>query len=141
MCKYSLEAYDNRPAQQGEILQLQQFESGTKGFVSPSDPETAVCLLPGTKVLVASTVENFGGHLVAGTKAEFVEKHKHNAPVGADGHKDALHFEGVADPVLLQDLPEGVTIEVIEVPSDIAEGNKTETPAVESRRELVCAAD
>ena len=43
------------------------------------------------------------------------------APEGNNYYKDALHFEGHPEPILLKYLPLGLTIEVLEVPVLIAE--------------------
>jgi hypothetical protein len=51
MCDYSLENVPSRAAQVGERLVTREFEgSMTRGFASPSEPDVAVCLLPGTEL-------------------------------------------------------------------------------------------
>lgn len=44
MCDYSLEHYRSRPAQEGEKYRTHRFASGSIGFVSAGDTETAVCM-------------------------------------------------------------------------------------------------
>ncbi len=44
MCDYSLELYRSRPAQIGEKYVLTHFRSGSRGFASPGDCSTAVCI-------------------------------------------------------------------------------------------------
>ena len=50
MCDYSLEIYASRPAVQGEQYVLHRFRSGTAGFVSAVDCNTAVCMPAGAKL-------------------------------------------------------------------------------------------
>jgi hypothetical protein len=50
MCDYSLHGVRNRPAKVGEKLVTMDFGTGTRGFASPGDPRTAVCLFPGTEL-------------------------------------------------------------------------------------------
>src|SRR5215471_10353622 len=51
MCDYSLHAVASRPAEASEVLVSTKFMgTHTRGFASPSDPTTAVCLRPGTEI-------------------------------------------------------------------------------------------
>src|SRR5437667_16823 len=52
MCDYSLHHVKSRPANIGEKLITRNFNTGTRGFASPDDRTTAVCILPGTAVPV-----------------------------------------------------------------------------------------
>jgi hypothetical protein len=57
MCDYSLHAVATRPAKAGETLITTTFRgTSTKGFASESEPEVAVCLLPGTELAFADNV-------------------------------------------------------------------------------------
>ena len=47
MCDYSLMHVKSRPASVGDKLRTTNFGTGTRGFAAPSDPGTAVCVLPG----------------------------------------------------------------------------------------------
>lgn len=136
MCDYSLENYRNRPAQAGEILELQVFGSGTKGFVSPQQSDVAVCLMRGDTVLVASLPSPTPG-IKLGANATFEVKQRREFASGAVGHKDALQFEGVSGLVLLQDLPEGLTIEVVSVLAPAS--SPSSRPAVAAETECVGA--
>ena len=52
MCDYSLERVASRAAVKGDRLITTQFvQSLTIGFATESDPNTAVCLLPGTELV------------------------------------------------------------------------------------------
>jgi hypothetical protein len=50
MCDYSLQHVQSRPAKLAEKLVTRNFGMGTRGFCSPDDPNTAVCVLPGTEL-------------------------------------------------------------------------------------------
>ena len=51
MCDYSLHAVASRAAEPAETLIVTNFpRTSTRGFASPDDPTTAVCLRPGTEV-------------------------------------------------------------------------------------------
>ena len=53
MCDYSLHAIETRPATVGETLITTTFHgTSTRGFASESEPNVAVCLLPGTCCVV-----------------------------------------------------------------------------------------
>jgi hypothetical protein len=57
MCDYSLHAVATRPAQAGETLITTTFRgTSTRGFASASEPEVAVCILPGTELAFADNV-------------------------------------------------------------------------------------
>ena len=60
MCDYSLECVQSRPAKVGEKLRIQRFNLGTRGFASPDDCKTAVCVLPGTELAFADSVTCYG---------------------------------------------------------------------------------
>ena len=53
MCDYSLETYRSRPARKGEKYTLIRFQSGSKGFASPGDCMTAVCIQSDTRLRFA----------------------------------------------------------------------------------------
>ena len=51
MCDYSLHHVASRPAKVGDKLVTTQFNSSvTRGFAAVTEPNVAVCLLPGTEV-------------------------------------------------------------------------------------------
>ncbi len=58
MCDYSLHAISTRPAQVGETLITTTFRgTSTRGFASESEPDVAVCMLPGTELAFAENVK------------------------------------------------------------------------------------
>ena len=51
MCDYSLQLVSSRPAEAGETVIVTGFSgTDTRGFASPLDPNTAVCLRPATEI-------------------------------------------------------------------------------------------
>src|SRR5439155_18767624 len=60
MCDYSLMHVKSRPASVGDKLRTTNFGTGTRGFAAPSDPGTAVCVLPGTELAFNSEIAVYG---------------------------------------------------------------------------------
>jgi hypothetical protein len=60
MCDYSLMHVKSRPASVGDKLRTTNFGTGTRGFAAPSDPGTAVCVLPGTELAFNSGIAVYG---------------------------------------------------------------------------------
>ncbi len=127
MCDYSLYAFPNRLARDGEELVASRFPSGCIGFISASDamdPENrttrwrqlkpwflprrhdgpgAVCIPPGTELRLVS--------LGLGLRKRWGLEETENAvfiQVSADAfaYRDGLQFRNSAR-ILLQELPEG----------------------------------
>lgn len=58
MCDYSLHGVSSRPANVGDKLITSNFRNTlTRGFAAAGEPETAVCLLPGTELGFEKDVE------------------------------------------------------------------------------------
>jgi hypothetical protein len=118
MCDYSLQHVASRPAAVGDKLVSTRFgESITRGFAAPSEPNVAVCLLPGTEVTFERDVEfdDFHGNgrrTITARVARFrqVEKHQRHA------HHDALEFPS-GDIVLLTQLVPGQHATVLQLPA------------------------
>jgi hypothetical protein len=133
MCDYSLHSVRSRPARVGDKLVTTNFRTGTRGFASVDDPETAVCVLPGTELVFASEVTlwergnparerlPFWKRLLPGgwappriqhRSAIFRQIHKEHAHT----HHDALEFpDGTT--VLLTFLHEGQQANVLQLPA------------------------
>jgi hypothetical protein len=60
MCDYSLQSVRSRAAKIGDKLVTKDFRTGTRGFASAEDLTTAVCVLPGTELVFAREVSQFG---------------------------------------------------------------------------------
>jgi hypothetical protein len=95
MCDYSLQNVKSRPAKVGDKLTTHNFYTGTRGFAAPEDPNTAVCVLPGTELAFAKPVMRsprvlFGwkANMIAHTTAIFRQVNKDNPRT----HHDALEF-------------------------------------------------
>ena len=118
MCDYSLHTVKSRPAKVGDKLTTQYFNTGTRGFAAPEDPNTAVCVLPGTELAFTKRVswqprgffawkERTASH----TTAIFRQINKDNP----HKHHDALEFPD-GQTVLLTDLFEGQEAVVLQLP-------------------------
>ena len=60
MCDYSLMHVKSRRAAVGDKLRTTNFGTGTRGFASPDDPNTAVCVLPGTELAFDTGICAYG---------------------------------------------------------------------------------
>jgi hypothetical protein len=132
MCDYSLLHVKSRPAKVGDSLTTHNFGTGTRGFASPEDLTTAVCILPGTELAFSREVSCTSHRLVGwGTKkinhktAIFRQIHKEAPHV----HHDALEFPD-GEVVLLTDLNEGQEASVLQLPAQPT----TEDEAAAQRR-------
>jgi len=70
MCDYSLELYGSRPAREGEVYVTTRFPSGSIGFASPGDPNTAVCMQCDTQLVLTDMPEDMRTRLAIGAEAE-----------------------------------------------------------------------
>lgn len=58
MCDYSLHSVSSRPANVGDTLITSNFRNTlTRGFSASGEPDTAICLLPGTELGFEQDVE------------------------------------------------------------------------------------
>ncbi|HEY7243408.1 MAG TPA: hypothetical protein VH678_05940 [Xanthobacteraceae bacterium] len=119
MCDYSLHALASRPAKVGEKLRTTQFSrSVTRGLASATEPEVAVCLLPGTEVSFDREVRYthplawFRNRTVKEKVARFRQVDVHNP----NRHHDAFEFPSGAV-VLVTRLAENQTLTVLQLPS------------------------
>jgi hypothetical protein len=119
MCDYSLASVASRPAKVGDELVSSRFSrSATRGFAAVSEPEVAVCLLPGTELVFDREVE-FEWRLAflptrrAKTR---VARFRHVNGENRYEHHDALEF---ADGriVLLTQLSPGQIAHVLQLPA------------------------
>jgi hypothetical protein len=97
MCDYSLHQVASRPAEIGDKLVSTDFnKSITRGFASISEPEVAVCLLPGTELAFDQDVQYDRFFSLFG-KARVNHKVARFRQVDVDNphtHHDALEFPG-----------------------------------------------
>ena len=132
MCDFSLQSTRSRPAKVGDKLTTHNFGTGTRGFSAPEDPNTAVCLLPGTElafskqVVVPTTGLFSSGELTIGqTVAVFRQINKEQPRA----HHDALEFPD-GRIVLLTMLCDGQEATVLQLPAQ----PKTEVEAEAQKR-------
>ena len=118
MCDYSLQGVASRPAAVGDKLTTRNFGTGTRGFASSEDRNTAVCLLPGTEIAFENDVEYdhflalFRNRKVGATVAQF----RKIDPDREHVHHDALEFPN-GKIVLLTQLSEGQRATVLQLPA------------------------
>ena len=137
MCDYSLHAVASRPAKVGETLISTTFRgTATRGFALESEPNVAVCMLPGTELAFAEDVRYDSRWLWTRTIRERVAKFNTIEKHVPDRHHDAVEFADGRH-VLVTQLCEGQRVTVLQLPvtkpsadrrPDVAE----ELPATES---------
>jgi hypothetical protein len=137
MCDYSLHNVASRPAKVGDKLVTTQFlNTSTRGFAAITQPNVAVCLLPGTEVAFDNDVEveaglglrlNWKRHNAIGAKVARFRQIDMNEP---HVHHDALEFPG-GQCVLVTRLVEGQRATVLQLPATPQE------KAQESQRDSV----
>ncbi len=120
MCDYSLGLVKSRPARVSDRLVTTGFKNTvSRGLASVTEPNVAVCLLPGTEVVFDKKARYTFGPLrlfswrSASKVARFRQINKHNPHV----HHDALEF---ADGriISLQDIAFGQRATVLQLPAD-----------------------
>ena len=124
MCDYSLHGVRTRPAKVGEKLVTTDFGTGTRGFASPNDLTTAVCLLPGTELAFSREVTSSGWTMRALTKRWFKvpRETQHRTAIfrqinpGMMTHHDALEFPD-GEVRLLTTLSRGQEATVLQLPA------------------------
>lgn len=139
MCDYSLQMVKSRAAEVGDkLITTGFFNSSSKGFASPADAETAVCVLPGTEIAFEDNIisTSYGSIFSASLTthrhrvARFRQLHKDNA----HRHHDALELpDGTT--VMLNDLATGQEATVLQLPAQ----PKNEIEAHDQRRLEVVA--
>lgn len=130
MCDYSLMHVKSRPAAVGDKLRTTGFNSGTRGFTSPDDASTAVCLLPGTEVAFDAPAKVCTDDKELGAVAIFRQLNKDKPYT----HHDALEFAS-GEIKLLTSMVEGQTCTVLQLPAQ----PKNEAEAEEQKRAEVVA--
>lgn len=121
MCDYSLHHVKTRPAKVGDKLRTINFNTGTRGFASPDDCTTAVCVLPGTELAFAEEVKSAAAPFsllswrvktIQSRMAIFRQVNKDVPRM----HHDALEFPD-GQTVLLTELVEGQEATVLQLPA------------------------
>jgi hypothetical protein len=122
MCDYSLELYRAVPAAAGEEYTLARFGSGSMGFTSGGNCDTAVCVPADARLRLAGIGEALQAALGIGAIEEVVMTRLESGP-----HKDAVRFASGKE-ISLQSLNAGLT--AVMLPAETIE-----LPRAEVRRE------
>jgi hypothetical protein len=135
MCDYSLHAVASRPARVGETLVTTTFRgTATRGFASASDPNVAVCMLPGTELAFADDVRYDNRWIWTKTIDTRVGKFNQIDPDVPYRHHDAVEFAD-GNYVLVTQLCEGQRVTVLQMPVTQSPVERKQsapaTPAVE----------
>ena len=113
MCDYSLMHVKSRPASVGDKLRTTNFGTGTRGFAAPSDPGTAVCVLPGTELAFSSEIAVYGACGPTHYKTAIFRQVNREQP---HMHHDALELPD-GQMLLLTFLCEGQEATVLQLPA------------------------
>ncbi|WP_213772501.1 hypothetical protein [Bradyrhizobium sp. dw_78] len=116
MCDYSLHAVASRPAQVGETLISTTFRgTSTRGFASESEPEVAICMLPGTELAFTEDVK-YDNRWIWTKSVKFrVGKFGVVDPNTPHRHHDAIEFPD-GSRVMVTQLCEGQRATVLQLP-------------------------
>jgi len=126
MCDYSLHSVRTRPAKIGDKLVTRDFGTGTRGFGSVADLNTAVCVLPGTELAFASKVEYADWNIRSLIRARLtvLTETQHRTAIFRQINKETkiAHHDAVELPdgqvVLLTCLSEGQEATVLQLPAE-----------------------
>jgi hypothetical protein len=136
MCDYSLEQVASRPAAVADRLVSTSFSNTiTRGFAAADDPNTAVCLRPGTEIAFDTPPRyqnptTYREQLAPGTVARFREIDLH-VP---NTHHDALEFaEGTI--VTVARLVEGQRATVLQLPASEHVAREAREEAAQEERQ------
>ena len=111
MCDYSLEAYQSRPAAEGEKLTLERFPSGSQGFTTGPSCDLAVCVPTDTHLLLEGIGETVRQACGVGAVEEVVMTRLE----AAGPYKDAVRFSNGTE-ISLQRFDRGLTAVIVAFP-------------------------
>ena len=115
MCDYSLYLSASRPAELAETIAITEFfGTRTRGFASPLDPTTAVCLRPGTEIAFEANAF-IQGVLFRWPVRERLARFRQFDLDKPSRHHDALDFAN-GRIVLVTDLAVGQRATVLQLP-------------------------
>ena len=132
MCDYSLQSVRSRAAEIGDKLVTKDFRTGTRGFASVADLNTAVCVLPGTELAFAREVSHADWTIRSLIKERLTMRVKtqHKTAIFRQinkgmqtTHHDALEFPD-GQVVLLTRLYEGQEATVLQLPAETRTAEK-----------------
>lgn len=119
MCDYSLEHVASRPAAVADRLVSAGFKNSfTRGFIAADDPNTAVCLVPGTEIAFDEVPRYESGFFLRGKPCSGkVARFRQIDKQVPHRHHDALEFaDGTI--VMLTHLMPGQRATVLQLPAD-----------------------
>ena len=123
MCDYSLESFARRDAKTGDQLKTEKIDGyGSVGLVAPDAPQIAVCLAPGTRLIVSGIPASLqkAWHVGQVAIATFAQRDiaRLTGLWSRDGHhRDGLRFDACDHAfVLFQDFPTGLDVSVEMIP-------------------------
>lgn len=126
MCDYSLESAARRDAAAGDQLTTARLGlHGTIGLTASNDPSTAVCLKPGTRLIIsaipAELQQRWGvGEVATATFGKNGEQPVHQGLFRHSYYRDGVIFDGTSGPfVLFQEFPLGAEISVEVLPGAV----------------------
>jgi hypothetical protein len=138
MCDYSLHLVASRPAKVGDKLVATDFaRSITRGFSAVSEPDVAVCLLPGTEIAFEHEVQYDRAFSLFG-KARVEHKVARFRQVNMDDphvHHDALEFPG-GQIVMVTRLMPGQRATVLQLPASTHDRDRASAAASNPAREI-----
>jgi hypothetical protein len=111
MCDYSLQHVQSRSAKATEKLVTRNFGTGTRGFCSPDDQTTAVCLLPGTELAFDRPIK--ANVPIDEHRTAIFRQVNKTVPYT---HHDALELPG-GQIVMLTHLAEGQCASILQLPA------------------------
>jgi hypothetical protein len=125
MCDYSLESLARRDAKIGDQLTTAKIGThGTVGLVAPDCAETAVCLRPGTRLIVSGIPASLQKAWRVGEVAIATFQKRETIGMWSRGgyHRDGVKFDGARDQIILfQEFPPGLEVSVETIPGEKAE--------------------
>ncbi len=133
MCDYSLHAVASRPARVGDRLMTTHFpDSITHGLATVTQPQVAVCLLPGTEVAFdrVAEYEHPFGWLRNRTTTDKVARFRKVNMANSHTHHDAFEFPG-EKLILVTRLIKNQFLTVLQLP--VAACRQDEKDAVQSK--------
>ena len=112
MCDYSLQHIHSRPAKIADKLVTRNFGTGTRGFCSPNDSKTAVCVLPGTELAFEQPID---ANVPTGLHRTAIFRQVNKTVPHT--HHDALELPN-GQIILLTGLGEGQIATVLQLPAE-----------------------
>ena len=130
MCDYSLHVVSSRPAELAETIITTEFSgTRTRGFASPSDPKTAICLRPGTEIAFEKNAYAQRFLFNRNLKERLARFRQIDLDMPTQ-HHDALEFAN-GRIVLVTDLVPGQRARILQLPVNPAEEAVTTTKKVD----------